>query len=352
VTLEDEVATLRRSCALTELGHVVALRLTGAATFELLDALSSRPLFLRESQMCHSLFLREDARPLADVYLCSGEDAFYLLAEGPSEAELVDHLERHRARAGAEAVQIETLSSTHTLFGVNGPYAWELVSALLGPSVLGMPYLSLLHHERATCFRSGKTGEYGYDLLVPRAEAAALRADLERLGRSLELRKVGVAALDHCALENWFFSMRHLRDTTLAEPLTPLELQLQWRVSYDRDYVGADALRARRARGIEVRTSSVSSEAELSPGQRVQLGSQDVGEVLAAGRSALLGRHVGVALLATRLAHPGVTGLSAHGAALRVHSPPLINNRSLHVDVHRHSYATRHADTFPELVPA
>ncbi len=52
--------------------------------------------------------------------------------------------------------------------------------------------------------------------------------------------------LDLCALENGFFSVRHAS----VEGLTPLELQLQWRVSARKRFPGATAIEERRAKGM------------------------------------------------------------------------------------------------------
>ena len=68
-------------------------------------------------------------------------------------------------------------------------------------------------------------------------------ASSSRFGAAFDSALVSREALDVCALENWHFSMRTLRETALASPLTPIELQLQWRVVYARDFVGATALR-------------------------------------------------------------------------------------------------------------
>ncbi|MCP5067184.1 MAG: hypothetical protein GY946_11515, partial [bacterium] len=78
--------------------------------------------------------------------------------------------------------------------------------------------------EDCYCFRAGKTGEYGYDLLVPHAQYDPLHDKLQDIGRAFDMQPVGLAALDQCALENWFFNIR--REGQLG--LTPLELQ-RWR---------------------------------------------------------------------------------------------------------------------------
>ena len=347
-----EVGTVRASVAQSRRDHVAVVRVEGPDAFALLDAVSPGPLFLRESQMRHTLLLDDDARPAADVYICSDEDGFFLLADGLKEDAVIARLQARRAeRLPASAIEIRPMSATHELYGLDGPYAWELTAALLGPSVLGMPYLTLLRADDVVCFRAGKTGEFGYDLLIPRGSGVPAR--LAELGAAFDLRSVSLAALDVCALENWHFSIRTVRDTPLARPLTPLELQLQWRVDYRRDFVGAQALQARRAAGAAVRATSFVVAAGVAAGDAITLDGEPCGEVLAAAPSPTLGGFVGIALLHTRLAHPGLEleVASAGGpVTATTRTPPLILNRSLTVDPHRHSYRTREAEAFPPLV--
>jgi glycine cleavage system aminomethyltransferase T len=344
------MAALREAAAVATLGHVVVLRVEGEGAFPLLDRVSTAPLYLREGQMRQSLFLDEDARPFADVAIASDELGYFVLAEGPDEAALLGYLERHRP--GAAAVSVTSLRGSHELWALAGPYAWEVASALLGPAVLGMTYLSLLSLDDLICFRAGKTGEYGYDLLIPRARLAAVRERLMAVGEPRGLRPVGLAALDQAALENWYFNVRSLQ--AAARPLTPLELQLQWRVAYDRDFVGAPALRARRAQGASHRATCFSAAQPIAPGAPISLAGRPVGEVLAAGWSTTRGELVGIALIEARYAHPRIDHFVAQGAEgevpIRTRTPPLLNNRSLHVDPHRHVYEGRMRDVFPPLV--
>jgi glycine cleavage system aminomethyltransferase T len=354
MTSAAEIEALRTAAGRCRLDHVAVLRVDGPDAFALLDRVSTRPLFLRETQLCHTLFLREDAGIFADVFVALGEDAFYVLAEGPTEAELLAYLDSARGALPVERVSVHALGASHARIGIDGPYAWEVTAALLGPAVLGMPYLTLMHVDFGLCLRAGKTGEYGYILLADEDGRVALEASLQDVGAPLGLREVGLAALDRCALENWHFSMRALHDTPLARPLTALELQLQWRVGWDRQFVGAEALRRRRAEGPALRTACVTAEAELARGQVVACGDEAVGELLDAGWSFTRAQWVGMALLPRALAHPHLSVLTARTAAgevaLRTQTAPLLDNRSLHVDPHRHSHRTREQDAFPPLV--
>jgi glycine cleavage system aminomethyltransferase T len=347
-----EVRAVRTSVGLGRRDHVAVVRVDGRDAFGLVDAMSPAPLYLREGQMRHTLLLDDDARPAADLYVCNDEDGFFLLADGLSGSALAERLEARRAVKLPDAsVTVRPLVDSHELIGIDGPYAWELAAALLGPTVLGMPYLTLLRADDVVCFRAGKTGEFGYDFLLPRGSSAGAR--LRELGAGFDALAVGREALDVCALENWHFNIRTVRDTPLARPLTPIELQLQWRVDYRRDFVGAEALRARRAAGAAVRATSFVSAAAVSAGDGVALDGQPCGEVLAAAPSPTLGGHVGIALLDARLAHPGLeldVATAAGPVTAATRTPPLVRNRSLFVDPHRHSYRTRAGESFPPLV--
>ena len=70
------------------------------------------------------------------------------------------------------------------------------------------------------------------------AQAEELRQGLLAAGRRFELLEVSQAALDQCALENWFFNIR--REGKAG--LTPLELGLQWRLASGKNFVGAKAV--------------------------------------------------------------------------------------------------------------
>jgi glycine cleavage system aminomethyltransferase T len=345
VTLAREMTALRGSAGLSHPDHVAALELRGSGAFDLLELASSRPLHLREGQVRHALFLGDDARVVADVYIASAGDGFYVFGEGMTEAELSHWLASVRSeRLASASVSIIPMSADHELVGVDGPYSWEVVAEVLGPAVLGIPYLTLLRRGDAVCMRAGKTGEYGYLLVAPRGESVALEQRLLDAGASRDLALVGRDALDLCALENGHFSMRAMRPTPLAEPLTPLELQLQWRVAYDKAFVGADALRARRAQGIEYRVTSFTAAGEIAAGDPIRFAGQLAGEVQAAGHSPTLGAWVGQALLARRLAHPHVdfaVDTLRGPIAITTRTAPMVDNLSLHVDPHKHAYATK-----------
>jgi aminomethyltransferase len=345
-----EVAAIRTAVALSEQPHVAAVRVSGEDAYDFMDRVCPAPLYLRDGQLLHTLLLRPDGTPAADLYLGNDDGAFLLLGEGLPAAALLAEL---RAQiAPSSDVVLEDLSATHTVLSLNGPFAWELLAELEGPEVIGFPYLTFYRPAPDRIyFRAGKTGEYGYDLLVPRAEAEAIAREIATRGEPFDLACAGTDALWHCALENWFFNVHTLG----RAGLTPLELQLSWRLSHEKDFVGAEALRARARAGITARVTGIVAAEPLAPGDVVRFGDRAIGRVLDASVSLTTGVPIAVALLELPYAHSGVDRYavvreSAAPIALRTVSPPFVHNRSMFVNPQRHSYAERHEIRFPGSV--
>jgi glycine cleavage system aminomethyltransferase T len=342
VSLEREVLALRTAVTLAAGDHIACVRVRSGGAADALDRVSPRALFARPGKMSHTLLLDDDARPIADVYLCCDEDDFFVLAEGMSAAAVIEHV---RGRAGGLDVELDDLSHSHAMVTLNGPYAWELLGELTTPDVIGLPYLGFFHADAFTCFRGGKTGEYGYDLLVERDHLAGLRDHIGTLGRRFELAEISLAALETAQLENLFWNPR--RDS--APGLTPIELQLQWRVSYDREFPGSAALHRRRQTAHR-RAVLLCADRELPADARVVADGRDIGGVLHAGASPTRGDWLAIAIVERALAHAGLGGFTVGGVPARTLSAPAIDNRSLLVDPQRHSFATRDTDRFPPLV--
>ncbi len=341
-----DARALRERVALARPDEIVALRLAGAGAFDAIDAISTAALHLGDAQMRPSLFLREDGSILADAYVCRDDEAFWILAEGPSAAELVAHVERH---APSKDLALTELTASHGILSVHGPYAWELVGEALDPDVVGMPFLSLYRVDDVTCFRAGKTGEYGYDLLVPRERLDALEARIRSAGEALELRTISNAAVDLASLENGFFCVRHAPRVT-----SPFERQLRWRIAFERAFVGASALPALEAASKRRLVHAISSS-EVAVDAILELDGELVGRVEHAQRSPLLSSTsevwVALASLDVALAHPEIDLVHARtGAALRTVAPPVVDNRSLYVSPQRHAFASRAGDEFPPVV--
>lgn len=346
--LTDEIMAIRTATAFSAAKHVAVVRLSGEDAFDALDRTCTCDLYLQDAQMRFALLLGDDGNIRADLYVCRDDEDYLVLAEGISSAALVDVLRSENRR-----VEVRDLAEDHELISLHGPFAWEFLAELSGPDVIGLPYLSLYHLDGMTCFRGGKTGEYGYDLLVPKEESAALREKMVDIGAKFDLKEVGLEAVDACSLENWFFNARKEGQAGLG----PLEFGLQWRVSYGKEYIGSAALQERRKSGAKQRTVCAVSRSALASGGSITTKQGDIiGRVLRSQHSPLLDAYVNMVLLDRAYAYSGIDSYlvkpdgDSAGIPILTVSPPVINNRSIYVNAQKHSYATRETHAFPPLV--
>lgn len=330
--MTDELHRLRTAVALHRDDARTVVDLRGRDAIDAIDAIVSGELYVRDGRILHTFVLGDDGVPLADVHVALDDDGVVVLVDGMDGRGFLAHLAQHAGHLASVAATDR--SSELRSIGIHGPYAWELCVELLGDDVLGLPYLSFCRFGATLCVRAGETGEYGYELLVPREREDDVLARIAMIAPRYDAGFVGRDTLDAAALENGFFRMRlgHL------EGLTPFELQQQWRVSYRKDFVGkAEVERHRDARGprlVHLRTYGAAAG-----GDPVSFDGTDVGRVVAALPSAALGCTVARALVPHAIAHPGLEGfVVGAGTRARSVSAPLVRNRSLYVDPRKHSY--------------
>ncbi|AKF04262.1 aminomethyltransferase family protein [Sandaracinus amylolyticus] len=335
--LPPEIVAIRAACGLVRASSTRVVRLRGdGARDTALWTLPSR-LHLRDAQARQSLLLDEHGRPIADVVVCADDEEYLLLIDGPCDA--VAHLRAH-ARGDVDVVDVST---DHDVLEVHGPWAWELVAEVLGEDLLALPYLNFFRVDEGLCVRAGRTGEYGYHVIVAKGAADALWARLLARGADFDAAVVSQETLALCAFESWFFDAAHV-----PEGATPIELQLQWRLATDRDFLGRDAIERHRATSSRAQVCIVSPR-PLEVGDRVTLGARELGTITRAAFSSVRDEWVAAAMIPRELAHGGIDRFEVGGVRVRTVAPPLIDNRSLYVDPRRHAYRARDEISFGPL---
>jgi len=140
--------------------------------------------------------------------------------------------------------------------------------------------------------RTGYTGEDGFEIMLPTADAVSVWQRLNAAG----VRSCGLGARDTLRLE----AGMNLYGNDMTEQTSPLESGLAWTVALepsDRDFVGRAALEALRARGPEHKLVGLvlDERAVLRSHQRVLVDSLGEGEVTSGTFSPTLERSIGLA---------------------------------------------------------
>jgi aminomethyltransferase len=330
---------IRNSVAFAEEPELRCLQLTGSQAFDALDAVCPCDIFLQDGQMKHTLLLDDTGIPFADVYVCREGENAYLLGYGPSANEIINWIIEHATDVAD--VSITDLSKSHNNLALDGPYAWELCAEVFGSDVLGLPYLGMRTLDKLLVFRAGRTGEYGYHLLVPIDQKDVYFEKLIDIGGTFEMAGADKEVHDQCILENFFFDIN--REGQYG--LTPLELQLQWRLSSQKTtYPGAEAIHILRQSGWTRRLTCFTTPDLVNSKAEITCDGERVGHVLAIGYSPIRGDYVGKALLRRPYWHAGLDVFQVDNRPLKTISAPAVDNLSLKVSPYRHSFHTRVED--------
>src|SRR6478672_11085897 len=148
-----------------------------------------------------------------------------------------------------DAVAVDS-SSRYALIAVQGPEALNVLQPLTGVDLASMKYYWFGHGEvanvRATVSRTGYTGEDGFEIFVPPAQADKVWLALLESGRSADVIPCGLGARDTLRLEA---GMR-LHGNDIDETTSVVEADLNWIVGWQKDdFMGASALREQKASG-------------------------------------------------------------------------------------------------------
>jgi len=126
----------------------------------------------------------------------------------------------------------------------------NVLQPLTGVDLAGMKYYWFGHGEvanvRATVSRTGYTGEDGFEIFVPPAQADKVWLALLESGKAADVIPCGLGARDTLRLEA---GMR-LHGNDIDETTTAVEADLNWIVGWKKDdFIGASALREQKASG-------------------------------------------------------------------------------------------------------
>lgn len=345
---DSEYKAVRNSVAISDNCHYGKFRVSGSDAMDLMNRVVMADVGrLAIGRATWTFMLREDGSTMCDVYVVCAGDEYLLFSEGTTPAEVLAALV---AESASRSVKVEDLTTNVALIGLDGPFAWELLKELVGVRMLGLRYLEFLENQplgdgNAYVIRAGKSGEFGYQVMVPNDQAGAVWAQLLEAGQDFDIQPAGYETMNLCRLENRFINM-HCEGTA-----TRNTLELNCRVMIDRekdDFIGYEAITEALEGDVENRIIGLSIEGGMndtpSLGAEVSAEGEVFGRIVNVAFSPALGKPIALALVASDVAYVGLDFqvLLANGSrdATSV-SAPFIFNNSLTVRPQEDSYRNR-----------
>lgn len=223
----------RSAAGLFDVSHMGQLRLVGpdaAAAFESLMPVDVVGLGLHKQR--YGLLLNDEGGILDDLMFVNRGDDLFVVVNGACKAADIAHIQAH---IGARC-QVLPMPE-RALLALQGPQAVQALQRLL-PGVEALVFMTGAAHRwngaELYVTRSGYTGEDGFEISVPAAQAEALA---RALLAQPEVQPIGLGARNSLRLEAGLCLYGHDIDTST----TPVEAGLTWALQKVRRSGGARA---------------------------------------------------------------------------------------------------------------
>ncbi len=168
----EEYWAVRNHSGLADLSHLGLLRMTGKERLPFLNGLlTNEVLKLNEGTGVRSALLNTKARVLADLYLYAREDDLLIDTGDVPAASVRGILDRFII---TEDVQIKDITSEFVHLTMQGPQAAEIAKELFGLALADMKPLQHKMIGPTMIVVRDRTGQSGYDMIIPNDEAEAV----------------------------------------------------------------------------------------------------------------------------------------------------------------------------------
>ncbi|HMM56994.1 MAG: glycine cleavage system aminomethyltransferase GcvT [Xanthomonadales bacterium PRO7] len=289
----EEHHAVRRDAGMFDVSHMTVVDLHGANTRDFLRHLFANSIDKLKvpGKALYSCMLNEQGGVIDDliVYYLA-EDFFRVVVNAATHDKDLAWIEKHAPAFGVKVTERKDLA----MIAVQGPNARAKVQSLLSPGTrekaAKIGKFVACEGDGLFIARTGYTGEDGYEIIVPEAQAVELWNRLLAAG----VKPAGLGARDTLRLE----AGMNLYGQDMDEAITPWEAGLAWTVALDegRDFIGRAALEKQKAAGVARAMVGLVMDEKgvLRHGQRVVTAHGD-GEILSGTFSPTLGKAIAFA---------------------------------------------------------
>lgn len=251
---DREYAAVRSAAALFDVSPLHKYLITGPDAGRLLDRMVTRDVKkCKVGQVLYTPWCDGQGKVIDDGTISRlGETTYRLTAAEPS-LRWIDQ------NAFGLQVAVEEVSDALGALALQGPLSRTILNQVAENSLDGLKYFRVMSTRIAgvpvDISRTGYTGDLGYELWIPAADAVKVWDRLIEVGFDYGIAPAGIFALDLVRIEAGLVMADvdyHSSHRALIEDQTssPYELSLDWTVNLDKGpFNGRQALIAERRRG-------------------------------------------------------------------------------------------------------
>ncbi len=318
-SIMEEHLAVRSGVGIFDVSHLGEIAVKGAGALVFLESVVPTDLSkLVDGRMQYTVVLNDAGFILDDIIIYRDSfDSFYLIVNASNIAKIDAHLQAQlRRSARSTDTTVADFSDHCGCIAIQGPKAVDVVDALFDKTAKKLGYYAFQELEgsggKAWISRSGYTGEDGFEIFAGGETLGPIWDKLVGEGKRLGVVPCGLGARNTLRLEAGNGLYGHEYDETR----TPYDGRLAWLVTNPKDYVGKQALAAKKAAGIAEKLVGfkVNDKAPARDGYAIFKSGKRVGKVASGSYSPSLKIGIGLAHVAADLAAIGTAlEMEVHG---------------------------------------
>jgi len=244
-SLLEEHHAVRQRVGLFDVSHMGEIEIRGKEALRLVNFVTTNDAaVLQFGQAQYSGLLYEHGGFVDDILVHKvAFDHYFLCVNASNQDKDYLHIVAHNQFDAT----VENAGSRYAQLAVQGPRALDTLQKLTPVPLAPMRYYhfadSTVSGAAARIARTGYTGEDGFEIYIPPADAPRIWDEILAAGAFFGIKPCGLGARNTLRLE----AAMALYDHEIHASITPWEANLGWIVEMNKgDFVGRDALARRR----------------------------------------------------------------------------------------------------------
>jgi aminomethyltransferase len=304
----DEHNTVRNAVGIFDVSHMGEIEIRGPEAAKLTDFVTTNNVSkLKIGQAHYSGLLYAHGGFVDDILVHKvADDHFFLCVNAGNQGKDFEHI-RSQNHFDAE---VDFASDRYAQIAIQGPKAKATLQKLTAVDLSTIKYYWFADGEvsgvPARIAHTGYTGEDGFEIYIPPADAARMWDQVLKAGAEFGVKPCGLGARNTLRLEAKMALYGHEIDASIS----PLEADLGWIVKLDKgDFVGRDALVKQKEAGLTraLVGFEMCGRGIGRDGYEVYLDGAPAGWVTSGSPSPTLGKNIGLCYLPTGKAQIGKT---------------------------------------------
>lgn len=301
----DEHHSVRKALGVFDVSHMGRVEITGPGALGFVQKMTCNDVQrLSDGQAQYSAFLTPQGTFVDDIVVYRfSERRLLICINAATTPKDLEWLSAHQSGEFEMVNRSDELAQ----IAVQGPKAIEVLQELTPVDLSSIKFYWFAEGElagtQAILSRTGYTGEPGFELYVPSAQAEKVWEAVFEAGAAAGVSPAGLACRNSLRLE-----MRYpLYGNDIDETTTPYEAGLGWIVKLGTGFIGEEPLRRQKEEGVLRRLAGfqMTDRGIVRDGFTICLDGEPVAQATSGGFSPSLGASIGLAYLPVDRCEPG-----------------------------------------------